>query len=365
MADALKDSLYSRASFEDVASAFTTVYPAFDSKRFLNGIYDAQWENRSLMERMRHIPQVLRELLPQDYREAATILIQVAPRLGGKGFHVIALTEFVTLYGMDDWDTSLNAFAHLTQYGSAEFAIRPFIVRDTPRLMAQMLVWAEHENEHVRRLASEGSRPRLPWGMAIAAFKRDPSPVLPVLERLKNDPSEYVRRSVANNLNDIAKDNPQVVIDLLKRWQTDADPHVQWIIGRALRTLVKAGHSEALEILGYGDQAQVDVKPITLDRNTIRLGEALTFYAEITSTGSESQRLVIDYVVYYMRSNGKQTAKVFKLTKKELPPGETLRLQRKLDLKPITTRVYYPGEHAIALKINGQETPSTPFRVEA
>jgi hypothetical protein len=197
--------------------------------------------------------------------------------------------------------------------------------------------------------------------MALATFKKDPSPILPVLERLKNDPSEYVRRSVANNLNDIAKDNPDVVIEVLRRWQVDADANVQWIIGRALRTLIKSGHNEALELLGYSDGAEVTVKSMTLDRDTVAMGEALSFWAKVESTGSEAQNLVIDYVVYYMKANGKQAAKVFKLVKKEILPGETVLIRKKVSFKPITTRVYYPGEHAVALKINGQEMPRVPF----
>jgi 3-methyladenine DNA glycosylase AlkC len=361
MPDALKDTLYSRESFDEVVSVLQGVYPVFDRTEFLSRLFDEAWENRSLMERMRHIPKVLRQTLPQDYRTALEILMQAASLLRNKGFHVIGFTEFVPLYGLDDLDASLPALAHFTQYGSAEFAVRPFILRDTPRLMAQLLAWAGDANEHVRRLASEGCRPRLPWGVALTPFKNDPSPILPILERLKNDPSEYVRRSVANNLNDIAKDNPQVVIDVLRRWQSDADANVQWITSRALRTLVKSGHTEALALLGYSDGAQVTVRSMALDRETVAVGESISFCAEVESTGSQTQSLVIDYVVYYMKANGRQAAKVFKLAKREMQPGEVTTVQKKVSFKPITTRVYYPGEHAVALKINGKEMPRLSF----
>ena len=365
MSYTLKDTLYSRESFDEVATVLQSLYHAFDRAQFFEHLFDEAWESRSLMERMRHVPRVLRELLPQDYRAALEILMKAAPLLRNKGFHVIAFTEFVPLYGLDDWEASLPALAHFTRYGSAEFAIRPFILRDPARLMAQMEQWTEDANEHVRRLASEGCRPRLPWGMALTAFKRDPSPILPVLERLKNDPSEYVRRSVANNLNDIAKDNPEVVIEVLRRWQVDADANVQWIIGRALRTLVKSGHTEALELLGYRGGAEVTVRSMVLDRDAVAMGEGISFCAEIESTGSEIQSLVVDYVVYYMKANGRQAAKVFKLAKKEVQPGEVLIVQKKVSFKPITTRVFYPGEHAVALKINGQETPRVSFMLLA
>ncbi|HLU10537.1 MAG TPA: DNA alkylation repair protein [Oceanobacillus sp.] len=363
MPDALKDTLYSRQSFEDVAAALEQVYPAFDRAAFFARIYDDTWEQRTLMQRMRHIPVVLRTLLPPDYREALEILQRAAPLLRHHGFHVVGFSEFIALYGLDDWEASLPALAYLTRFASSEFAVRPFILKDTPRMMAQMLAWAGDENEHVRRLAREGCRPRLPWGVAFPAFKKDPSPILPILERLKNDPSEYVRRSVANNLNDIAKDNPHVVIEVLRRWQVDADKNVQWIIQRALRSLVKAGHTEALALLGYTNGAEVTVKSLTLSADKVTMNQPFTLCAEIESQGSQPQNLVIDYVVYFMKANGKQAPKVFKLTKATLQPGETLKIEKKLSFQPITTRAYYAGEHAIALKINGEESQRAAFHL--
>lgn len=363
MPDALKDSLYSHQSFDDVAAAFDQVYPAFDHEAFFALIYDETWEQRTLIERMRHIPKVLRELLPADYRTALEILKQAAPLLGQHVFHAISFSEFVPMYGLSDWKASLPALAYFTRYGSSEQAVRPFILQDTSRMMAQMLAWTGDDNEHVRRLASEGCRPRLPWGTAFAAFKKDPSPILPILERLKNDPSEYVRRSVANNLNDIAKDNPAVVIEVLQRWRVDAGDNVQWVIQHALRSLVKAGHPEALGLLGYTNGADVTVKALTLSANSVSMGEMFKFSAEIESQGNQPQSLVIDYVVYFMKANGKQSPKVFKLTKKAIQPGETLKIEKKVTFHPITTRVYYAGEHAIALKINGAESQRAPFHL--
>ena len=363
MPDELKETLYSRQSFEDVAAVLMQVYPAFDRSAFLTRIYDEAWPKRTLMERMRHIARVLHELLPQDYHAALDILQQAAPSLRKYGFHVIAFSEFAAIYGLDDWETSLPALGNLTQYCSSEFAVRPFILQNPARMMAQMLEWAQSDNEHQRRLASEGCRPRLPWGVALAPFKKNPSPILPILEQLKHDPSETVRRSVANNLNDIAKDNPQVVIDVLQRWQTDANENTQWIIQHALRTLVKAGHTEALSLLGFGEKAQVKLHSLTLSADTVKMGDSLSFSAEIESLGDQPQNLVIDYVIYYKKANGKLAPKVFKLAKKELLPGEQTTVRRKVSFQPITTRVYYAGEHALALKINGEETERVTFQL--
>jgi 3-methyladenine DNA glycosylase AlkC len=360
MAEALKN-MFSAAFFDDLTAALAKVYPAFDREAFLARIYDEAWEGRALKDRMRHITLSLRHSLPENYRAALDVLRAAAPYISNYSFQLMFYPDFVEVYGLDDWEASLPALEQFTVLCSSEFAVRPYIVRDTPRMMAQMLAWAGHENHHVRRLASEGCRPRLPWAMALPDFKRDPSPILPVLERLKNDESEYVRRSVANNLNDIAKDHPDVVIETLRRWSADANPQTDWIIRRALRTLVKAGHSEALGLLGYSDGAQIAVKNVALSAEQIQLGGTLTFRFEVESAASQPQDLMIDYVVYFKKANGSLAPKVFKLSQRQIAPGETLTIERRQHFKPISTRVYYAGEHRLALKINGQEFEGGTF----
>lgn len=354
MPDALKDTLYQRPLVEDMAAVLGSIEPTFAAGAFLRQVYDDGWDGRVLKERMRHVTTALRDHLPSDYRAALAVLKQAAPRLNRHGFLLLSFCDFVEQYGLDDWDASLPALELFTPLMSAEFAVRPFIIKDAPRMMAQMLAWSRHENEHVRRLSSEGCRPRLPWAMALPDFKRDPSPVLPILENLKDDPSEYVRRSVANNLNDIAKDNPDVVIDVLRRWNDKASPERQWIIRRALRTLVKAGHAEALTLLGFDSGAEVSVKNLSLSADSVRFGDSLAFSFEVDSLADRPQNLVVDYVVHFQKANGTLAPKVFKLAQRSIQPGETLRFQRRISFKPITTRVYYPGEHALSLKINGQ-----------
>lgn len=354
MAEPLKN-MYNASFFADMTKAFKQVYPAFETEQFMSGIHDPEWEDRPLKARMRHITITLRRALPADYQAAVAIMREAALLLSHYNFQVIFFPDFVEFYGLDDWDASLPALELFTQYSSAEFAVRPFIVRDSQRMMAQMLAWAGHENHHVRRLASEGSRPRLPWAMALPDFKRDPAPILAVLEKLRDDPSEYVRRSVANNLNDIAKDHPDVVIDVLRRWSKEAGENTDWIVRRALRTLIKDGHEGALDLIGYESGSAVSVQNCTLSASSIQFGDSLTFAADIVSTASSDQRLLVDYVVYFRKANGTLAPKVFKLTTRDLAAGETLRIEKRHSFKPITTRVYYPGEHVIALKINGVE----------
>jgi 3-methyladenine DNA glycosylase AlkC len=339
-----------------LAGAVQSAYGAFDRETFLARVFDAGWPDRELKERIRHITTILHELLPADYRAALDILRRAMP--GAAGIVLWVFTDYVEVYGLDDWEASIPALEEFTQRMSAEFAIRPFIVRYPERTMAQMLAWAGHENAEVRRLASEGCRPRLPWGIRLQALVADPAPILPILEQLKNDESESVRKSVANNLNDISKDHPGVVLDLLRRWQADAadDVHheVHWIIGHALRTLVKQGHPGALALLGYSSDAEIAVHNLAVEPQSIQIGDEISLSFDIESLAGEPLNLMIDYVVYHLRANGTLSPKVFKLTKKAIQPGELLHIEKKHSLAPVTTRKYYPGEQAIEPKINGK-----------
>ncbi|MEJ2748452.1 MAG: DNA alkylation repair protein, partial [Anaerolineae bacterium] len=237
----------------------------------------------------------------------------------------------------------------------------PFIQRYPHQTMKQMLAWSTHEHPGVRRLASEGCRPRLPWGMGLPALKADPSPILPILERLKTDESESVRRSVANNLNDISKDNPDVVITTLQRWQADDSDEIRWITSHALRTLIKQGHPAALELLGYPSGAAISIRNFVIEPKIVPFSGSLAFSFELVSESNQPQNLMIDYVIHLRRANGKQTPKVFKLAKKTIQPGETLPFRKNHSFAPVTTRTYYPGEQAIELKINGQLFNRTAF----
>jgi 3-methyladenine DNA glycosylase AlkC len=344
--------MFNRDSVGALADAVAAVYPPFASGPFLAAVFAPGWDELALKERMRRITTVLHDFLPADYPEALAILHRTLPRLGIQGFEKMVFPDYVDCYGRENLDTSLDALELFTQEVSAEFAIRPFIERYPQETMARMLAWAGHSHPGVRRLASEGCRPRLPWGMGLPALKRDPSPILPILERLKNDPDEAVRRSVANNLNDIAKDNPDVVLRLLRDWQAGATPEVAWITRHALRTLVKDGDPGALDLLGYG-AAAVSVSPVAVTPQEVMMGESVTFSFTITSTASAPQDLVVDYALHLQRAGGKQTAKVFKIGKWTLQPGDTLTITRSHNFRPITTRKYYPGPHAVQPQVNG------------
>lgn len=350
---AFKD-IFDRTFVTELGTAIQELYPSFDANGFVEAVLDAGWPERALMDRMRHIRLTLQRFLPADYPAALDILRRTAEQITRHELSSWVFADYVATYGLEDWEVSIPALEQFTRHMSAEFAVRPFIVRYGRRMLDQMLIWARSEDPALRRLASEGSRPRLPWGIALNALKADPAPLLPILEQLYRDPNEGVRRSVANNLNDIAKDNPEVVIDLLRRWSTDGNSQTQWIVNHALRTLVKAGHPDALALVGAAAGAAVEVRQTAVEPSQIPMGGKVILTFDIVSTADESQELVIDYVVYLLRANGQHTPKVFKLCRRTIAPGEVLHITRAVDFRPVTTRRYYPGPHAVAPQVNGQ-----------
>jgi 3-methyladenine DNA glycosylase AlkC len=209
-------NLYNKSFFNELINVLCQVYPCFPHQRFLKLIFDDDWDEKELKARMRHITLCLHQCLP-DYDQAIPILKAAAAHFQNTFEHMF-FPDYVECYGLDDYDISVDALEHFTQFSSSEFAVRPFIIKYPDKMMSQMNRWATHDNEHVRRLASEGCRPRLPWAMQLPLFKLDPAPVMHTLARLKNDESLYVRRSVANNLNDISKDHPEIVVQIAKSW---------------------------------------------------------------------------------------------------------------------------------------------------
>ena len=350
---ALKD-MFNRESVGILASAIKTEIPDIPKDTFTQKIFNEDWEQLALKERVRHITLILGEMLPDDYQQSLEILKRVLPHLESQGFEKMVFPDFVEVYGLDDWDLSISALEFFTQHISGEFAIRPFINRYPAKTLRVMLGWTNHTHPGVRRIASEGCRPRLPWGMRLTDLVADPAPILPILENLKDDDREEIRRSVANNINDISKDHPDLVVDILSKWQDPGDKDRTKLISHALRTLVKSGHPQALELLGYSSNPEVEIINISLEPQVINLGEEVIFTFEIISTGKEDQKLMIDYIVHFMRANGKQNPKVFKLSQKTINPGELIKITKKHGLKPISTRKYYPGKQTFQPQVNGK-----------
>ncbi len=341
--------------FADELSALT---PRFDRKKFLAHTLPGL-DERSLLQRLRRTTEAMRATLPSDYAKSLRVLEKLAPRFQ-HNFVSLVLPDFVGLYGHDDFDRSMDALAFFTRFGSAEFAIREFLKRDLPRTLAVMERWSRDENEHVRRLASEGCRPRLPWSFRLPALIADPSPVAPILENLRADDSLYVRKSVANHLNDITKDHPDWTLATLRRWTTK-NSHTAWIARRALRTLIKAGHPEALAVFGVKTTSSVRVENFTLSSAILHLGDQLTFSFDLISPSTRSQRIVADYAVHYVKKSGDLARKVFKLSELDLPARGRVSLTKRQRFQNFTTRIHYAGEHRIELLINGRSAASAAF----
>jgi 3-methyladenine DNA glycosylase AlkC len=343
------------ALLERLAHELERAQPGLDT-RTLRGLAP-RLSPLELKDRVRLVRDTLREILPPSYPRALAILLEVAQRPSLKGFDLWPITEFVQAYGLEDFDRSLDALRLLTQRFTAEFALRPFLKVHHARTFAVLGLWAQDANAHVRRAASEGSRPRLPWGERVPALMEDPGPGLAVLEKLRFDPEIFVRRSVANHLNDIAKDHPAIVIDTLRRWSRDAPAtqrsDVTWLVKHALRGLIKKGDPGALALIGVRQRADVVLRKFALARRTVRVGDALEFGFTLESTSRRSQRLVVDYVVHFVTASGRHGARVFKLKTFELPAGARVSLSKAHSLRPITTRTYYPGEHRLEIQING------------
>jgi 3-methyladenine DNA glycosylase AlkC len=359
MPEKLKDLFFTASFVAELGEALHRVCPEFDRVKFSNLVFDASWESRELKKRMRHVTECLHETLDKEYPEALKLLIEVAPSF--HGFDTMAFPDYVQCYGLDHWDLSLPALAFFTTLCSSEYAVRPFIEQDPQRAMEYLYAWAEDENEHVRRLASEGCRPRLPWGMALPQFKKDPSPILPVLEKLKDDPSEYVRKSVANNLNDVSKDHPQLVLDICERWHGHS-ANTDWIVKHACRTMLKAGNRRAMHLFGFSDTENATVQRLTLDRHTLSVGEKLNFTFELNVDTNEARHVRLEYAVQYARPEGKVSRKVFQIKEETFDPGTHV-ISRKLSLADQSTRKHYPGHHQISIFVNGVEMASSGFEL--
>jgi 3-methyladenine DNA glycosylase AlkC len=358
--------IYSPAFYDRFSDFLATVLPSFDKQRFMAQICTAEFEQKELKERMRHTTKVLHNFLPADFSEAVPLIEKLITqfRRGSVGEDTLAFIffpDYVEVYGLDDFDTSMKAIEFITQFITCEFAVRPFLLKYGDQMMAQMRTWSLHKNHKVRRLASEGSRPRLPWAMAIPALKKDPTPVLPILENLKNDPSESVRRSVANNLNDISKDHPGIVLQIANAWkgqnkETDA------IVRHGCRTLLKQGHPDVLTLYSLVSE-HIHLSDFTLLTPTLKIGQSLEFSFSILNDNAAHQKVRVEYAVYYKRQNGQMSKKVFKISEREYAPDEQAKIVRKQRFVPITTRKFYAGTQQLSIIINGEEKQIVNFEL--
>jgi len=353
MAELLKN-LYTKEYINSLSLLLSKNYSSFNSNNFINNVFDSSWQNLELKQRMRHINNCMYNHLPKDYEKAIFILKNTYNEILNKKDKSEALQnmifqDYVEIYGLDNCDISINAMQTFTLSSTCEFAIRQYILKYEDKTMKQMLLWAKDSNEEIRRLASEGCRPRLPWAFALPIFKKDPSKVLEVLDILQDDTAMYVKKSVANNLNDISKDHEDIVIDIAKKWYGQNE-HKNWIIKHACRTLLKQGNQEILTIFGYKQNKSIILDNFKM-QDDVTMGENIEFSFNL-SDEKNLGKLRIEYSIDFVRLNNKSNNKVFFIAQKEFNESSKT-INKKHSFKLINTRKYYAGIHKINIIING------------
>lgn len=357
---------YNTSFFNKFLEAFEELKPTIDKNAFLEAIFTTEWEAYELKQRMHHIALVLHNFLDSDYKVAIKEIKNLVPilqkhKISG-GYEYLFLPDYVETYGQDFLVESVSSFETITPFISCEFAIRPFLIAHPKYVFAKINEWTFHPNLHLRRLASEGCRPRLPWGMALATYKKDPTKIIPVLKNLLNDESLYVRKSVANNLNDISKDNPQILIEFTEKHYGETEA-TDWILKHANRGLLKKAEPRIMKVFGFGNTTQIDIQNFKLNADSIQLGNELHFSFDVINNNTKPTLIRLEYAVYYLKNNGTLSKKIFQIGQKEYASNNTHQIKKKQHFKPISTRKYHFGTHKIAIIANGKEFDLTPFEL--
>ncbi|EWS72484.1 DNA alkylation repair enzyme (macronuclear) [Tetrahymena thermophila SB210] len=403
MTSKFKQLLYNRQAIEFIGNKINDSYPAFDQKLFLNLVFDKQWEKVETKQCIVHVSEKIHLALNKSYLESLEILLHANKSLSFN-YSNFVFPEYVSLYGLDYFEESMNALKEFTRNSSSEFAIRQFMLRSQTKTMQYLYEWTKDQDYHVRRLASEGCRPILPWGFRLQQLVKDPTPIIPILEQLNQDPELYVQRSVSNNLNDISRHHPDLVIQLCREWSKINNNSTKFIIKKAFRTILKQGNQEALQILGVGAKEQVRVSNLKIHEKNIKIGSQFTFSFDIEdistkentnelqlneqdksflqsnlvdiqnvqnstnqkktqkSQNKEDKNIVrIEYKIYYLKKNGKHLPKVFMMRYNYNLKNKVNSLQGRHKVEQVIGKIHYPGIHYISIIVNGIEMAKEEF----
>lgn len=348
MAENLKDKYLNQEFFLQLSTDLKSAYPALNQKKFYQQC-TGPLDQLELMQRITHLTKTVADHLPDNYKKAISSLYDLSEIIDEK-FGYLFMSKFVSTYGMNDYNTSIKALRDFTHHCSSEFAIRDFLKKDFEQTIKHMQDWAENDNEHIRRLASEGSRPRLPWAGKLQQVIDKPSLTWAILNKLKNDPAKYVQKSVANHLNDISKDNADWMIKKISQWPNKKTP--QWIIKHGCRTLIKQGHTPTLSLLGF-EKPDVKINNVKIKNHEVKIGDSLEFSFEITNKAKNTQNLVIDYNIHFLKKNNQHQAKTFKLKTFCISATGSSIINKNHKLKLMTTRKLYNGKHLLEILVNG------------
>ncbi len=358
MSSALKD-LINHQFLSHVANEISKHDPSFHKKSFLSLTQNSVWKDAALKQRIRLLTYALHEELPGPYQKNISLLKKVAPEIRGLGS--MFLPDYVEVYGITELneDFSLEALKFFTRFFSSEFAIRVFLKRNPVPTLQKMIAWSKDSDHHIRRLSSEGTRPRLPWSFQLTYFIKNPELTLPILENLKDDDSLYVRKSVANHLNDLSKDHPELVLKIAKSW-IHKNPKTDWIVKHGLRTLLKANVPAALKLFKIEKNACLSTQKFQISSNVIKIGKSFDFTITIKNASQKPQIIRLEYLIFFSKKTGTQSAKVFQWNSKTLAPG-THRFSKKHSFQQRTTRKHYPGKHLIEIRLNGETVAKKKF----
>lgn len=359
----LKDHI-SPQMVQALADELTTAWSEFARGAFVddatNGLAELE-----LKDRIRLVATALARSLPDDPAELVAVLDATLRSPSFEGWMVWPCAEMLTLLGPEHPDIILPFMARLTHRSSCEFAIRPCIDRHPDLTFAYLDQWVSDPDEHVRRLVSEGTRPRLPWGQRLRALQHDPSPSIVLLDRLRDDDSEYVRRSVANHLGDIVKDHPHLALATAQRWKSEGGTHVDPVIRHGLRTLIKAGDPTALQLVGYDAEAPVQLEHVAIEPSRVAIGEYAQIEVELTADSTTPVPIVVEYRIHYLGIRGPRKPKAYRLAERTLEPGVPCRLRRKQTFAHASIRTLYPGDHLVEVQVNGRVLGSCTVELTA
>lgn len=366
----LKDQLFNHDKIRYLSALLSSADTGFDSPAFEAHVMGRLGE-LELKQRINWIAECLERALPKKFPDAAQVIRQsLPPALDPEktdndfgDFIFAPFGEYVVRHGLEAHrDLSLDLLEDLTQRFSMEYAVRPFLNRWPDAVLARMGIWSEHSSYHVRRLVSEGTRPKLPWGMKIVL---GPFAPVPLLDCLHSDPTRFVTRSVSNHLNDISKSDPDLVCDTLRKWHSSgqqAEKELRWMTSHSLRTLVKQGHPKALAMLGYHADAPVTLTHLSLAQDQLHIGDTLEFVAELSAEAETP--VLVDFVIHYHRPGDRQASKVFKLKQAIVRPEMPLCLTKRYKLKgDATTFTLHPGPHRLGLQVNGRVLGEVGFQL--
>jgi 3-methyladenine DNA glycosylase AlkC len=372
MADALK-TFFSPTLVKQLGRSLAAAHPEFSERAFVRDATRGL-DELELLARGRHIAQAMHAHLPSDYPTAIDVIVRSlgeehsSDELEGVGmapFFYLPHVTYVAAYGLDHFELSMQAQHELTRRFTCEFSIRAYLERWPEETLSVLKRWVEDPSAHVRRLVSEGTRPRLPWASRVRWIEEQPERVLPLLDALKDDPASAVRRSVANHLNDLSKSDPDRVAEIARRWLHGASPERRALVEHALRSSVKRGHRATLEVLGFGQKPKVVVSNVRFSPARVAVGGKVRVDFEVAAArgSSAEQSLVVDLVVHFVKARGQTSPKVFKIARVNLAPKARAELGKQVSLAVHTTRKPNPGRHQVDALVNGERFELGAFDV--